>query len=143
MSRLGLTILVAILLAGCAGSWDPSPTTSNAASSSSTSTQTTPPTSTTTVPPPPPPPQGEPSFEAVAIIAGAYEPPQITVDAGSIVTWSNRDGAPHTVTSDEAGGPLDGNLPVGGTYQKKFETPGTFQYHCEFHNGMAGQVLVT
>lgn len=144
MSRLGLIILVATVLAGCAGSWDPSSTSGAVLSSTSTSsTPPAPPVSTTTPPPPPPPPPGEPSFAAVAITQGAYEPAQVTVPAGSIVTWSNRDGARHSVTSDDAEGELDGDLPPHTQYNHKFQTPGTFRYHCEFHNGMAGQVIVT
>jgi plastocyanin len=52
------------------------------------------------------------------------------------------------VTSTPAGGPLNsGGIanPVGDkeTYFHLFETAGTFDYFCEFHNGMVGTVRVT
>lgn len=67
----------------------------------------------------------------------------ITVKAGTTVTWTNNDIAPHTVTSD-TGSVLDsGNLSLGQTYSMTFTTPGTYSYHCVTHLSMTGMITVT
>jgi plastocyanin len=77
-----------------------------------------------------------------------YSPATVVVVIGknNTVFWTNDDSAPHTVTSDTAGmfdsgtsGPL---ITQGGTYQFTFTTPGTYTYHCTFHNWMHGKVIV-
>jgi plastocyanin len=35
-----------------------------------------------------------------------------------------------------------GNIPPGGVYQHTFAGAGTFNYHCQIHSGMNGQVIV-
>lgn len=67
----------------------------------------------------------------------------ITVKAGTTVTWTNNDIAPHTVTSD-TGSVLDsGNLSLGQSFSMTFNTPGTYNYHCAIHPSMTGTVTVT
>jgi len=77
-----------------------------------------------------------------------FSPDTVTVVIGknNTVFWTNGDSAPHTVTSDTAGifdsgttGPL---TTQGGTFQFTFTTPGTYTYHCSFHNWMQGTVIV-
>jgi plastocyanin len=90
-------------------------------------------------------PAGETPIEgvtAVAIEGFAFSPANIVVDAGTTVTWTNRDRAGHTVTSDE-GGELDSELlGRGETYAHTFERPGTYAYHCAPHPYMKGLVTV-
>ena len=65
-----------------------------------------------------------------------------TVGAGGQVTVSNRDGAPHTVTSDD--GAFDSGQ-VGGGGTGAFTAPsqpGTYTFHCQIHPDMSGTLTV-
>jgi plastocyanin len=78
---------------------------------------------------------------AVQIIDFAFEPVTLEVPAGTTVVWTNAGSAPHTVTSDT--GAFDsGRLDPGGTFSMTFDTPGTYNYHCEFHPGMQATIVV-
>ncbi len=86
----------------------------------------------------------------------AFKPENITVPAGSTVTWKNEDGTDHTVTSgtvaQQGGGATanpdgkfeSGTLSGGGQFSFTFGSPGTFAYFCKLHPAtMRGQVTVT
>jgi nitrite reductase (NO-forming) len=88
---------------------------------------------------------------AVTIPAGAgtdttssgFSPATITVVIGvnNTVVWTNKDSAPHTVTSSTK--LFDsGNLNTGDTFTYTFATPGTYQYGCSYHPWMKGTVIV-
>ncbi len=78
---------------------------------------------------------------SVSIAGIAFNPQTITVTAGTTITWTNNDGVSHTVTSDTS--LFDsGTISPGGTYSHTFATTGTFAYHCKFHPGMMGSVIV-
>lgn len=92
----------------------------------------------------------------------------VTIAAGTTLTWTNLDAnLPHTVTFGPAGQPFPGmppfSPPSGGTtydgttlvnsgplfggqsFSLKFTTPGTYTYHCLFHDeteNMIGTVVV-
>lgn len=73
-----------------------------------------------------------------------FTPGEITVGIGDTVTWTNDSDAPHTVTSDDGGGPLDSpELGEGDSYEETFDTAGDYAYHCEIHDYMQGVVHVT
>ncbi len=76
-------------------------------------------------------------------VGNIYEfvPSQLTVKAGSTVTWKNASTAPHTVTSDTPG-LLNRNLPVGGSFTVTAKTAGTYDYHCNIHPYMHGEIVV-
>ncbi len=70
-----------------------------------------------------------------------FAPMQLSVSAGTIVTWHNADEEPHTVTSDTGvfrSGAIDG----GGSFTFKFEKPGTYKYLCSIHPQMVGTIVV-
>jgi plastocyanin len=72
-----------------------------------------------------------------------FTPAQITVAAGTKVTWSNRDDIPHTVT--DASNPRAFKSPpldTGDAFSHVFSTPGTYRYFCSLHPHMQGVVLV-
>lgn len=75
-----------------------------------------------------------------------FNPGTITIHAGQAVTWRNGEapasGIPHTTTSDTGvwGSQV---LNPGGTFTFKFNTPGTYNYHCMIHPNMHGTVMVT
>jgi plastocyanin len=80
---------------------------------------------------------------AVTISGFAFSPASITVPVGTTVTWTNKDAAPHTITSDDGTTFDSGNLANGATYSFTFTKAGTFAYHCAIHSSMKGTVIVT
>ena len=79
----------------------------------------------------------------VAIRNFAYVPPTLTVVTGAVVTWTNEDDAPHTVTADDGESFESGVLGEGGTFELTAPAPGTYEYHCEVHPFMVGTLTVT
>ncbi len=84
---------------------------------------------------------GDPAPNEVFMQAIAFNPMEITIQAGESVTWTNQDIVPHTATS---GNPEDENLGAifrsaqfgqGGTFTHTFEDAGEFVYFCEVHAG--------
>jgi plastocyanin len=73
----------------------------------------------------------------------AYDPANVTVTAGTTVTWTNQDQDPHTITSTD-GGPLRSQpLATGQSFRYTFTTPGRFDYLCTIHPFMTATVVVT
>ena len=75
-----------------------------------------------------------------------FSPKQITVKAGTTVTWVDKEGG-HTIEADN-GSFSSPTLNAGETYSHKFTKPGKYPYHCSFHGSagggdMAGTVVVT
>ncbi|HET7087483.1 MAG TPA: choice-of-anchor Q domain-containing protein [Anaerolineae bacterium] len=78
----------------------------------------------------------------VSAIDFEFVPPAITITTGSSVRWINNGGS-HTSTGDT--GLWDsGLLAAGGMFTRTFDTPGSYPYHCTFHQafGMTGIVVV-
>jgi plastocyanin len=71
----------------------------------------------------------------------SFLPSDITVRAGTTVTWSNEDDAVHTVTAADKSWD-SGRLPVGGTFSQTFTEPGTYEFLCSIHAAMKGTVTV-
>src|SRR5437868_1317093 len=76
-----------------------------------------------------------------------FSPQQITVSAGTTITWVNQESTtPHTTTSDSQTGSEhwnSGNLNPGQSFSHTFTAPGTYTYHCTYHSGMTASVIVT
>jgi plastocyanin len=74
---------------------------------------------------------------SISIKNFAFSPPSVTVSKGAIVTWTNEDSAPHTIT----GIGLDsGSLSNGQSFT--FNEAGTYTYICSIHPSMKGTVIV-
>jgi plastocyanin len=74
----------------------------------------------------------------------AFDPSSLTVKSGTEVTWTNQDGATHTIVSD-TGSPVafsSGSLASGASYSFTFTQPGTYTYHCSIHPSMKGSIIV-
>ena len=70
-----------------------------------------------------------------------FDPPDVAIEPGSTITWTNRGAVPHTVTADD--GSFDsGRLNPGDSYTVAFGGQGTVTYHCEIHPEMRGSVTV-
>ena len=87
---------------------------------------------------------GGPGANEVWIQGMAFVPSSITVSAGTTITWINKDGITHTVTSDTGVTPSfdSGNIGSGGSSPLNFATAGTYKYHCAIHPNMMGRVIV-
>ena len=71
----------------------------------------------------------------------AFSPGNLTVKAGTTVTWINKDSTTHTVASD-TGAFKSGNLNSGANYTFTFTKAGTYPYHCSIHPSMTGKIIV-
>ena len=78
---------------------------------------------------------------AVTIAHFAFTPQTLTVPAGTSVTWTNQDAVAHTATADD-GSWDSGSLAQGSSYTRRFDTPGTYTYHCAIHPYMTGTIVV-
>jgi plastocyanin/uncharacterized membrane protein YozB (DUF420 family) len=67
----------------------------------------------------------------------AFQPAELVIPAGTTVTWTNFDDAPHTVTFDD-GSTDSGLMDLGGVFTHTFATEGEFAYYCAFHGGPGG-----
>ena len=67
-------------------------------------------------------------------------PADLSVTAGSAVTWTNGDTAPHTVTFDDGG--CDTQVAAGASVTVTYTTPGTYAYHCTVHPNMTATLEV-
>jgi nitrite reductase (NO-forming) len=97
--------------------------------------------------------------EAVSIAAGSsnpsatefFVPAEISVPAGSTVTWTNDDTTIHTVVEGSAETASSGATPgfdssiiaPKATWDNTFDTAGDFNYYCNLHPFMTGKVTVT
>jgi amicyanin len=79
---------------------------------------------------------------SVSIKNFAFAPPDITVVAGTTVTWTNQDGVAHDIFAPPAGlkSPV---LNTNDSYAHTFSKPGTYHYICSVHPFMHGTVVVT
>ena len=76
-----------------------------------------------------------------SITGFAFQPPTITIPAGSTIRWTNLDPASHTSTSDT--GVWDsGTLTHNQQFSFTFTTPGTYTYYCTIHPFMTGTITV-
>jgi plastocyanin len=71
-----------------------------------------------------------------------YVPGNVTVKAGSVVTFYNDDVIEHSIVDDVAGGGDSGNIRAGSSFSILFTEPGEFRYHCRIHPAMRGTVTV-
>jgi plastocyanin len=91
------------------------------------------------------PPGGATAEEvAIDIVDFAFEPVEVTVPAGTTVTWTNVGPTDHTTVAY-----IDGDIVwaseimrAGDTYSHTFDEPGTFVYRCGLHEGMLGSITV-
>jgi plastocyanin len=92
------------------------------------------------------------SAAAITIQNFAFTPQTLTVKAGTTVTWTNNDSAPHTVTSADGISTsanttslFNGSVNAGATFSHTFTKAGTYYYLCTIHKsqaGMHGEIIV-
>lgn len=92
--------------------------------------------------------KGDSASQACVSAKNCYSPDVVTVTPDSTVTWTNLDSVSHTVTSgnpsDNATGTIfDSSLiKPSTTFSFTFKNAGTYNYFCEVHPWMTGQVIV-
>jgi plastocyanin len=86
-------------------------------------------------------PAPAPSPYVVTIKNFAFSPSALTIPVGATVEWKNDDGVAHTATTTSRG--FDsGNLDNGAKFSFTFVKAGTYQYVCQYHPNMTGQITV-
>ena len=80
---------------------------------------------------------------AVGIDNFTFNPPALTVKAGTTVTWTNKDEEPHTVVSSDGTTFHSPGMGTDATFSFTFQNAGTFAYICSIHPMMHGTVVVT
>jgi plastocyanin len=71
-----------------------------------------------------------------------FDPPTLTVKAGTTVTWVNADDIPHLV-SEKDGKFRSPALDTDEKFSQMLSTPGTVEYFCIIHPHMTGKIVVT
>ena len=84
----------------------------------------------------------KPATHTVTIDATSFQPSTLTIAAGDIVVWVNKDVIPHTATSKKTGIFDSGTLASGASWKHSFKTGGSFGYVCQFHPTMKGTIVV-
>jgi plastocyanin len=79
---------------------------------------------------------------AVSIDNFTFGPQTMTVKAGAIVTWTNKDDIPHGIASANNAFAKSKALDTDDSYSFTFATPGTYQYFCYIHPHMVGTIVV-
>lgn len=71
----------------------------------------------------------------------SFGPANLTVAAGTTVTWKNNDDVPHTVVSDEKLFKSKA-LDTDDKFSYTFTKPGTYNYFCSVHPKMTAKIVV-
>lgn len=77
----------------------------------------------------------------VEIANFAFAPKNLTVSAGTTVTWKNADDSPHRI-ADVNGAYASAALDTDDSFSHTFATPGVYKYFCSIHPYMAGEIVV-
>jgi plastocyanin len=70
-----------------------------------------------------------------------FAPMEMTIKAGTTVTWKNLDGEPHLVV-DDAGLFRSPALDQDDTFHFKFDKPGVYKIFCSIHPYMKATITV-
>jgi plastocyanin len=79
---------------------------------------------------------------AISIDNFTFTPQTVTVKAGTMVTWTNKDDIPHGIAATNNAFARSKALDTDDSYSFTFTTPGTYQYFCYVHPHMTGTIVV-
>lgn len=71
-----------------------------------------------------------------------FQPRELKVRVGTVVTFSNKDPVAHSVTADDKSFDT-GLLEPNQSREIRFTKAGTFKYHCGPHPSMTATIVVT
>jgi amicyanin len=118
-------LIIALPLAGCAGSGSTAGTSAAEATGPTVTHETNP-----------------ASKNEISIKGNAFNPDNLSIKVGDTVTWINNDSYAHTVKT--AKGEFDsGNMASGAKFSFTFDKEGTYDYICGIHTFMKGKIVVT
>ncbi len=89
-----------------------------------------------------------PKEVTVTLDKNGFRPATVTINVSSAVRWKNESGAQQTVNSDNY--PTNqlhrdlnfGVFTSGSSVTHTFTTPGTYEYHNQFHHEQTGKIIV-
>jgi plastocyanin len=132
--KFGLIAATMVLATAGAGCGSSSSTSASASTTSSTAAAKTGATKATATKP-------VSGHATVAIRNYMYAPMHLTVTAGTKVSFHNDDQTAHTATA--INGAFDsGTVAPGKTRSVTLKKPGTYAYHCLFHEFMTATITV-
>ena len=80
--------------------------------------------------------------QAVAIVDFDFQPAEVTISVGDVVTWTDTGSAPHTATLDDGPTCEGERMSPGGQHSVQFNAAGEYAYHCAIHGTMQAKVIV-
>lgn len=83
-----------------------------------------------------------PPGTSVTMAGARFTPANISIKSGETVRWFNDDAMPHTVTAADRAWD-SGNLAPGGSFDRRFDSPGSYPYVCVYHSWMTATVVVS
>jgi plastocyanin len=86
--------------------------------------------------------QSTASANGISIDNFTFNPPTLTVKAGTTVTWTNKDDIPHGIASANNAFVRSKAMDTDDSFSFIFTTPGTYQYFCYIHPHMTGTIVV-
>ena len=120
-------LIVALPMAGCAGSGSTAGTTAKETTAATAAATTA---------------GGAGAKNEISIKGNAFSPDNLSIKVGDTVTWINNDSYAHTVKA--AKGEFDsGNIANGAKFSFTFDKEGTYDYICGIHTFMTGKIVVT
>ena len=121
-------LIIALPLAGCAGSGSTAGTTAKETTITSAGETTA---AVTTA-----------AKNEISIKGNAFSPDNLSIKVGDTVTWINNDSYAHTVKASKS--EFDsGNMASGAKFSFTFDKEGTYDYICGIHTFMTGKIVVT
>ena len=133
-----LVVLVVLILSGCAAEVQEQPTEPS-------TPEVTPPVEPEIPPeiPPEEPVEEEPEVvggaEDIRVLRGGFDPEELTVSAGTVVTWKNMDDRVHIILL--VGGERSPSLNEGDIFEYEFGEAGTYQVMDAIF-GFRGSIIV-
>ena len=82
-----------------------------------------------------------PTTHTIVMDGTRFQPEDLTVKAGDLVVWVNKDPFPHTATSTTGGFDSD-QIGSGKSWSFKTEQTSDFRYVCTLHRTMKGTLRV-
>jgi plastocyanin len=83
----------------------------------------------------------KPQVVEIGISGMTFAPASVVISPGGTVVWKNADKVAHTATATDKSWD-SGTIQPGGSWRRRFETPGTYAFFCMPHPGMSGTVVV-
>lgn len=84
---------------------------------------------------------GAAQVHQVTLSNSHFQPATLELRAGDTVVWNNTDFIDHTATADD--GSFDtGKIEGGKSKRTVLRKKGTIAYHCRYHSGMTGKLIV-